>query len=472
MSKRRRQAYIGCSIGERAGRLRLRFRWQGKPHSIATGLADTPENRRALWLLAKKVGAVIKAGENPTTVLMKAMMRCPPAPADAAPCPRLGPTVAEYAHGWIAQQTPPLVRKAQARDYRRHVLRYVVPTLGSLSLVDVKPSDLRGVQAELFARGLSVRYVKNILAGSFRAMIRQATADGLVTQDPFAGLKWPKATTPEPDPFTADERTRILRWFAEREFSFNAGGATAGPRRRPHPPYHAFISVLFWTGMRPSEAAGLQWQDLDLDRGRLHVRRSRHLWEYGAPKTDAARRTVELFPQAVRLLLSIQPLRVTPEMPVFTNTVGKAIEPNSLLPHWYACQRALGIRVRGLYCTKDTYVTTALTVGAKIAWLEQQTGVAYATLRRHYGKWIPTEGESELSRFAALDPGLFRGQIVSAKQGRADTILVSGRGSSGREMRKGGLEPPRVVSPQDPESCASANSATFARGAFIAVTDG
>src|SRR2546425_10041878 len=30
------------------------------------------------------------------------------------------------------------------------------------------------------------------------------------------------------------------------------------------------------------------------------------------------------------------------------------------------------------------------------------------------------------------------------------------------EGRKGGLEPPPVFSPQDPESCASANSATFA----------
>ena len=99
-----------------------------------------------------------------------------------------------------------------------------------------------------------MRYVKNILAGSFRAMIRQATADGFVTQDPFAGLKWPKPRTPEPDPFTAEERTRIIRWFAEKEFSFYAGRATEGPRRRPHPPYHAFVYVLFWTGLRPSES--------------------------------------------------------------------------------------------------------------------------------------------------------------------------------------------------------------------------
>ena len=444
MSKQRRQAYSGCSVGRRGGRLRLRFRWQGRARSIATGLADTPENRHTLGPLAKKVGAVIRAGEDPTAVLKKSLVQPPGGSPEVA-------------------TLPPLVRKAQARDYRRHIVGYVLATLGRVLLRDVKPSDIRGLQAELFSRGLSVRYAKNILAGSFRALIRQATADDLVIGDPFAGLKWPKPTAPEPDPFIPDERARIIRWFAEKVFRFAAGRTAAGPRHRSHLPYHVFVYLLFWTGLRPSEAAGLQWQDLDLERGRLHVRRSRHLWEYGAPKTDGARRTVELFPEAVRLLKLIQPLRVTPEMPVFINTLGQPIEPNSLLQHWYACQRALSIRVRGLYCTKDTFVTTSLNAGVKIAWLEQQTGVAYATLRRHYGKWMPSEGESELRRFAALDPGLFIGQIVSADRGRADTIFASGRKIERREVRKGGLEPPRVFSPQDPESCASANSATFAR---------
>ena len=58
-----------------------------------------------------------------------------------------------------------------------------------------------------------------------------------------------------------------------------------------------------------------------------------------------------------------QELRVTPEDPVFTHTRGGPIELNSLLPHWYAAQRANGIRVRGLYSTKDTFVSTALQAG-------------------------------------------------------------------------------------------------------------
>ena len=203
-----------------------------------------------------------------------------------------------------------------------------------------------------------------------------------------------------------------------------------------------FVYVLFWTGLRPSEAAGLQWQDLDLDRGRLHVRRSRSLWEYGDPKTDGARRTVELFPEAVWLLKMIQPLRVTPEMPVFTNTLGQPIEPNSLLQHWYACQRALGIRLRGLYCTKDTFVTTSLNAGVKIAWLEQQTGVAYATSAGTMGSGCRARARASSG---ASQPSI-RGSSAAGKlcpragAVRTQSSQVAGK-SSGAKCERGDLNP-------------------------------
>src|SRR5512143_1041331 len=87
---------------------------------------------------------------------------------------------------------------------------------------------------------------------------------------------------------------------------------------------------------------------------------------------------------------------------------GQPIEPKAFASrYWYRCLRALGIRVRGIYCTKDTFVSSALKLGAKVAWLEQQTGVTYATLKRHYGKWLDDGDDAELRLFEVLDPSLF-----------------------------------------------------------------
>src|SRR5262245_65973268 len=115
--------------------------------------------------------------------------------------------------------------------------------------------------------------------------------------------------------------------------------------------------------MRPSEAAGLQWQDIDLARGRVEVRRSRHLWTYGEPKTASARRMVQLFPETVRLLRALVPLRVEPVMPVFTHTRRGPIEPNSMFATLVRRAALVASGVRGLYSTKDTCVTTALEAG-------------------------------------------------------------------------------------------------------------
>src|SRR5262245_39757501 len=99
-----------------------------------------------------------------------------------------------------------------------------------------------------------------------------------------------------------------------------------------------------------------------------------------APKTGTAARSVELLPETTRLLRQSQPLHVTPDAWVFTSTTGSPLEPKSHSSHWYGCLRALGLRVRGIYSTKDTFMCAALSAGVNITWLEEQTGVAYATI--------------------------------------------------------------------------------------------
>jgi hypothetical protein len=68
----------------------------------------------------------------------------------------------------------------------------------------------------------------------------------------------------------------------------------------------------------------------------------------------------------------------------------------------------LGIRQRGIYCMKDTYVTEALRAGVRIERLEAQTGVRYSMLRDHYATWMLDDGsQDELAVLAEKsDPSL------------------------------------------------------------------
>jgi hypothetical protein len=81
---------------------------------------------------------------------------------------------------------------------------------------------------------------------------------------------------------------RILAWFERKLFGMRPGPGSTRTRLVPHPIFHAYVRTLFWTGLRPSES-GLQWGDMGLDAARLHVQRSRHLYEDGALVTEERR---------------------------------------------------------------------------------------------------------------------------------------------------------------------------------------
>lgn len=73
--------------------------------------------------------------------------------------------------------------------------------------------------------------------------------------------------------------------------------------------YHALWVVLLMGGVRPGEALGLGWDDVDLDGARIHVRRALTRrgvegWALVLPKTARGRRTVLLPAVAVEALRS------------------------------------------------------------------------------------------------------------------------------------------------------------------------
>jgi hypothetical protein len=199
---------------------------------------ETPENWALLEPIRKTLGKVIERGKDPTPILDAFFHGAGTESSTLQPKgPPLGPTVKSYTTDvFLPYNLPPRVRKAQARDYRRH-LKIVIETLGDLPLATLEPSDIRGLQAELIDRGLSTKYVKNILSGSFRAMIQQALDDRVLAQDPFPRkLKWPRWQVPPADPFTDEEREGIEDWFREKRFGVRPGPGTTKTHLVAYPP--------------------------------------------------------------------------------------------------------------------------------------------------------------------------------------------------------------------------------------------
>jgi hypothetical protein len=94
----------------------------------------------------------------------------------------------------------------------------------------------------------------------------------------------------------------------------------------------------------------------------------------------------------------------------------------------------------------------ALNIGVKIPWLEQQTGVRYDTLRRHYGKWIPQEGESELRRFEAYEPRLFGANCAPLSDGVGHNFRKALGISTPKECERGDLNPKKDAELKDESS--------------------
>jgi integrase len=376
-------AAMPCSIRTRGGFLVYRLRCRGLPgggyeSQERTGLRDTPANRQKLEKRAAVMTDEMKAG---TFDYLRWFPRGAKAlhAVTSEPTPTM-PTLREYAETtWLPRMVPPAVRAWCAYDYRKHLRSHILPAFGDFPLDTITTAALVSFRAELLAKGLSMKSCRNVIDATLRALLRDARAvDKLPLHDPFADLPpkwWPRRARIAVDPFTEEERDKLLDYFA-----------------RKHPHWHPFMVVAFWTGARPSELAGLRWGDVELRAGKVMIRRSRTMGEDNACKTEASERTIELVPIVTEALQRSKPLHVTEETFVFLNTEGRPVIVDNLNRVWHPAIRATGIRPRKFYATRHTFISAALARGARVKWVATYCGTSIAMIEKHYSKWL--EGDA------------------------------------------------------------------------------
>jgi integrase len=279
-------------------------------------------------------------------------------------------TVRDYYEEWIKIKTGAMVRPSTTLDYRTHFSCHLLPAFGSLALGALGVADLVKFRQRLLAKGLSVKTCRNIIDASFRAMWRDALIEGKVKENPFALLRWPRAKRHRPTPFKPEERDRIIQWWAEN-----------------NPYFYPWIYFQFFTGMRPSESAGLTWNDIDWEANTITIVKSHITGEVGdddgETKTENSNRVIEM-EDGVRRVLEMLPSRDLGLPVVFLGKRGDAMSKKWAEHNWRRPLELLGIPHRKFYCTRHTFITEAVKRGENLMAIAGHCGTSVTMIERDY----------------------------------------------------------------------------------------
>jgi len=163
-------------------------------------------------------------------------------------------TVGEYLTQWLDDSVKGTVRMSTYEVHRHMIQPHINPALGRLRLKDLTPVHVRSFYREKLESGLSsatVRKMHSIL----RKALKQAVLDGLIPRNVCEAVKPPKVEHKEISPLDREQVKALLE-------------AASGDR------LEALYVLAVHTGMREGELLGLRWEDADLGRGVLRLRRA------------------------------------------------------------------------------------------------------------------------------------------------------------------------------------------------------
>ena len=239
----------------------------GKIYALVS-YTDSTGKRRQIWRLAES-----KSHAKEIARELKEKLR-----GGTEPFEHKG-TLNEYLDKWLATSKQSVAVTTYS-GYVGLMRLYIRPTLGEKKLSSIKPLDIQEVVNGMIKRGLSSRTVRYTIAILYRAL-KQAMKWKVLSTNPAADVQLPKKERKEMKALSPSQAKAFL---AECEKSKHG----------------LLLEFQLLTGMRPGECLGLQWLDIDFERGLVTIQRSliwnqwETTWELKETKTATSRRSIPL----------------------------------------------------------------------------------------------------------------------------------------------------------------------------------
>ncbi len=231
-------------------------------------------------------------------------------------------SIAQYLYEWLKVHKQ-VVRPRTYERYEAIIRLHIIPTLGKLSLQKLTGQHLQRLYTQKLDSGLSPTTVSAI-HNMLHTALDNAIKLGILARNVCETVSPPRKFHKEIHPLAPEQVRQLLE-------------AAKG-----HPQEALFILALA-SGMRRGELLGLKWQDINLDRGVLQVRRALTRMPTGLgyketePKTKKSRRSIVLTSFAVEALKKHRDRQLAMKLVagdawedhdyVFCSPVGKHLSP-------------------------------------------------------------------------------------------------------------------------------------------------
>jgi integrase len=260
--------------------------------------------------------------------------------------------------------------------YRDSLNIYWIPRVGHLPIAGIRLATLRRIDESIAWTSAKTR--TNAIT-ALRQVFAYALELELVDSNPAARLKIRKDQTSEPDPYTIEERAKLLAHLEAKAPAYA----------------YRYFRIAFDTGMRTGELIALRWPDWNGES--FHVKRTRVRREdKKSTKTNRARR-VMIGDPTTRALLDAAAVRF--DAPVIVNQYGRHYQSAYHLNQFFReAHAATGVRLRsGPYPWRHTYASLGIAAGLPPAFLAKQLGHSLDVFFRKYATWITGDNDRALA---------------------------------------------------------------------------
>ncbi len=313
-------------------------------------------------------------------------------------------TVKQFLEYWLEDVHKVSIRAGTYEVYRIILDNHLIPELGHIKLQRLTTQQVQSFYMKKLKEGFSSERVRTIHAVLHKALshAKRIRLVGSNVCDDVEEL--PRQAQQEMQPLTPEQAQVLLQKVREHRLE-------------------ALLTLALTTGMRKGEILALRWQDIDLQKGDLQIRRTvnyrgRGRFIEGDPKTEKSKRKIVL-PQFVvetfkrhrmtqlEMRLQAGAAWVDNDL-VFSNKRGGFIVPMTLSNHFFQLLEEAGLPHIRFHDLRHSAATLLLSLGVPAKVVQEILGHSnFGTTMNNYSHVLPSMQQEAMDKMDSF----FRQQL-------------------------------------------------------------